>query len=58
VRQARPPASVDGTAGTAIAIAAGYEHSLAISAPEPGALVLGVATFVALGSRARRRRGC
>jgi hypothetical protein len=49
---------VDGTLGTASAIAAGDGHSLAILAPEPGLPLLGAAALatIAMIERARRRR--
>jgi Regulator of chromosome condensation (RCC1) repeat/PEP-CTERM motif len=53
--EATPPPSVDGTTGTAFDISAGYGHTLAIAAPEPDALVLGLASLGALALLARRR---
>jgi alpha-tubulin suppressor-like RCC1 family protein len=51
--QASSPASVD---GTAIAVAGGGAHTLAIAAPEPSSSVLGAASLATLLALARRRR--
>ena len=59
--QATPPASVDGTSGTASAISAGGEHSLAIqTVPEPSSvlqLITGGALLAALQRRRPRHGG-
>jgi hypothetical protein len=56
LEQASPPASVNGTSGTAIAIAVGGGHSLAIAAPEPASIGLGTVSLGSLLALARRRR--
>jgi hypothetical protein len=54
--QASPTASVDGTSGTASAVAAGGFHSLAIkTVPEPGGWLMLVAGTAFLGLLYRRR---
>ncbi len=56
--QATTPASVNGTSGTASAIAAGGYHTLAIAVPEPGfglSLACGIALLAALNSRKKNQ---
>jgi len=53
---ATPPPSVDGTTGTATAIAAGNSFTLAIAAPEPDVVPLGLASVAMLVAIAQRRR--
>jgi Regulator of chromosome condensation (RCC1) repeat/PEP-CTERM motif len=50
-----PPDSVNGTAGSAAAISTRWDFTLAIAAPEPDALFLGLASLGALATVARRR---
>ena len=54
--QASPPASVNGTSGTASAIAAGSYYTLAIAAPEPAAALLSAASLGSLLALARWQR--
>ena len=54
--QTTPPVSVNGTAGTATAIAAGTNHTLAIAAPEPTASLMIAASLGSLLVLARRSR--
>ena len=59
--EATPPASVNGISGTASEISAGAGYTLAISAPEPGSALLGMASGIALFALARRgttQTGC
>ena len=48
--QSSPPGSVDGTTGSASAIAAGSRSSLAIAVPEPGAAGLALVALVTLAT--------
>ena len=55
--QASAPASVDGTMGSATAIAAGGDSSLAFAVPEPGAAGLALVALVTLATlRLRGKR--
>ena len=54
--EASPPASVDGTEGTASAISLKLSSSLAIAVPEPNAGFLALAAVVTLTALRRSRR--